>query len=67
MAKKKTKVIKEKDYHFDITLKFGQIVPATNKAEALAILDDTFFEEYGITLDPKREVKLISTSKTNER
>lgn len=50
---------KEKDFTFEIVLKFGQICTATTEKKARQQLDETFFEEYGITLDDS-EVKLLT-------
>lgn len=50
--------MKEKEYIYNITLKFTQIVPASNKKEAWEILENTFFDEFGIELD-KTEVELV--------
>jgi len=47
-----------KDYEFEITLKFTQIMSAENQKQALKIVKETFFEDYGITLK-NNEIELI--------
>jgi len=49
---------KEKDFSYNITLKFTQITSAKNEAEAREILRETFLDDFNIDLSDD-EIKLI--------
>lgn len=62
MSKPKTKIVKERDYEFEITVKWSQSMPATSKAEAKRMIIESFYEEYGINLD-EGEIKYLKPVK----
>jgi hypothetical protein len=62
----KKKIKKEKDYRFNVDIGFYQSVPACSKKEAIAILKDTFYEEYGLELQDS-EIKFESIQKGGKK
>ena len=50
---------KEKEYIFNVDLKFTQTIQAPNKTKAIKQLKKTFIEEYGIE-PTNKEIKLIN-------
>jgi len=51
--------MKEKDFTYEVTLKFTQICTETTKAKAIEQLKNCFHEDYNIWLEDD-EIKLIS-------
>ena len=51
--------MKEKDYIFNVDLKFSNKLSANNYDEAVEVLKSIYMEEYGIKLDDK-EIELDS-------
>ena len=56
---------KEKDYIFNVDLKFSNKLSATNLTEATEVLKSIYMEEYGIKLDDK-EIELDSVYSFDE-
>lgn len=54
----------EKEYIIKVDLKFTEYITADNKKEAVQIVKNTFFDEYGIELTNK---EIISIQKNDTK